>query len=58
MVKRQVSGKGLDQKAVKVMTSLARGIAKDSVKTRCFLIAHQPEEPKDLAKRLQGIMRK
>ena len=57
MVKRQESSKGLDQRAVSAMASLARGIAKDSIKARCFLIVHQPEEPADLEERLQ-VMKK
>ena len=47
--------KGLDKLAVKTMASLARGIARDSVKATSWILVHQPEEPKDLAKRLQTM---
>jgi len=40
------------------MATLARDIAKDSVNNRCFLLMHQPEEPKDLAKRLAAMDKK
>lgn len=55
MLKSLVNGKGLKQRTVKSMASLARGIAKDGVENRCFFFIHQPEEPKNLAKRLQDI---
>jgi cyclic lactone autoinducer peptide len=54
-MKRQVESKRLDQLAVKAIANLARGIAEDSVNGRCFGFVHQPEEPKDLAKRLKTM---
>ena len=55
MSKEQKGGNVLRQKAIKVMASVARGIAKDSVDNRCWLLVHQPKEPKDLAKRLNTL---
>ena len=55
MREKQRARKSLDQVAVKAMASIARGIAKDSLEARCFLIMHQPEEPKDLEMRLQAM---
>ena len=55
MSKNRTKGKGLGQAVVKSMATLARGIAKDSVNNRCFFLMHQPEEPKDLAKRLAAM---
>jgi len=54
-MEKQANGKRLDKLAVKVMASIARGIAQDSVERGCFFIIHQPEEPKDLAQRLQAM---
>lgn len=55
MKDKQTILKGLEQFAVKAMASVARGIAEDSVESRCFMLLHQPKEPKDLAKRLQKM---
>ena len=54
-MKRQTERKGLDKVAVKAMANLARGIAENSLNARCFGFVHQPEEPKDLAKRLETM---
>jgi len=48
----QVSGKGIGHKVVRKMASLTRSIATDSVENRCWLLVHQPKEPKNLAERL------
>lgn len=48
-------GNGMGRKVVKKMAALARSIAKDSLENRCWLLVHQPEEPKDLAKRMYEI---
>jgi len=45
----------MGRKVVKKMAALARSIAKDSLENRCWLLVHQPEEPKDLAKRMYEI---
>ena len=55
MCKNQNNEKRLDQVVVKSMASVARGIAKDSIEGRCFLFFHQPEEPKNLAERLEKM---
>lgn len=47
----------LDRLAVKALASVARGIAQDSVESRCFIMIHQPEEPKDLAERLRAMQK-
>ena len=52
---QETSGGKLDQMAVKAMAFIARGVAVNSVKARCWMLLHQPEEPKDLAKRLQTM---
>ena len=47
--------KNLDRLAVKAMASLARNIAKDAIEPRSWFFMHQPEAPKNLAKRLQEM---
>ena len=55
-MKKQTSSKRLDQVVVKAMASFAKTIAMDSaIEPRCWMIMHQPKEPKDLAKRLQAM---
>ena len=58
MSENRTGNNGLGQAVVKSMATLARDIAKDSVNNRCFLLMHQPEEPKDLAKRLAAMDKK
>ena len=52
MKKSQTSGKGLGQKVVKSVASIARSVAIDGIDGRCWLFMHQPKEPKNLAERL------
>jgi len=40
---------------VKAMASIAKGIAKDSVDSRCYLLLHQPKEPENLVARLKSM---
>ena len=40
---------------VKAVASLARGVAKGSTRSTSEIFIYQPEEPKDLAKRLQAM---
>ena len=54
-MKNQVGLIGIDRIIVKIMAHVARNIAKSSVQTRCFFLIHQPEEPKDLEKRLDAM---
>jgi len=53
-VKKHVENKRFG-KVVKVMASLARGVAADSVRATSLALICQPEEPKDLAKRLEAM---
>jgi len=55
MLENKVKDNRLSQKIVKSMASIVRGVAKDSVDNRCFFFVHQPEEPKNLAERLNSI---
>ena len=46
---------GVTRKIVKSAASIARSIAKESIEGRCFFFMHEPEKPKDLAKRLENL---
>jgi cyclic lactone autoinducer peptide len=55
MLANQTNDKGLGRRVVKAVATLARSVAEDSVDNRCWLLIHQPKEPKDMAKRLQAM---
>ena len=55
MNNKNVEVKKPGQNVVKAMAAIARSIAEDSAEARCFMIFHQPEEPKNLATRLEKM---
>ena len=40
---------------VRVMASFVQTVARDSISGRCWMIMHNPEEPKNLAERVRSL---